>query len=110
MANSGFSFESATRFATNLEEEMEKLNPPGLALLRSKLGDEIDELKNAVTQSLQQNQAEPPLVFDSHAGDLGMVATMKVGTPPPPMKPQNRHAVRSIAHGLAGWPSTSGRM
>jgi len=77
MANSGFSFESATRFATNLEEEMEKLNPPGLALLRSKLGDEIDELKNAVTQSLQQNQAEPPLVFDSHAGDLGMVATMK---------------------------------
>lgn len=76
MANGGFTFEAARHFATNLEEEMKVLNPSGLALLHSKIGPNLDNLKQTVHKVLDANQSNP-IVFDSHAGDSAMVATMK---------------------------------
>jgi len=75
MANGGFTFDEAHRFMTNLEGELDRVNPSGANFLRERLGD-LAELKAVVLHTLDANEGKP-LVFDSHAGDHAMVATMK---------------------------------
>eukprot|EP00966_Prymnesium_polylepis_P257273 5943424-Prymnesium_polylepis.1 len=76
IANGGFSFETARRFVENLDAEMQRDNPLGLAFLRKRLGGDLGELTQAVGRVLRTNENEA-LVFASHAGDSAMVASMK---------------------------------
>jgi len=75
--NSGFSLADAQSFIDHFEDQMAEANPEGLSFLRNRLGDNFDELREAVTFALDANWQAEPLVFDPHAGDGKMVATMK---------------------------------
>jgi len=78
-SRSTFSFSAGREFVANLEDEMQRLNPGGLSFLRGRLG-ELDELKEAVSYILEQNErlsvADRPLLFESGAGDQMTVAMM----------------------------------
>ena len=76
---SGFDSDEARRVANRLEEELESTNPSGLALLRDHIGQlDLQELKDACLGALDAC-AYNTIVFDQHATDLAMVATMKDG-------------------------------
>jgi len=87
MANAGFEFEKAQKFISNLEVEMAMVNSSGLDLLYEHVGRDLGELKDAVLGLLKENErlshrgseegGRDPLLFDAHAGDAAMVATMK---------------------------------
>ena len=87
MANAGFDIEKALHFISNLEVEMAMVNSSGLDLLYEYVGRDLGELKDAVLGVLKENErishraseegGRDPLLFDAHAGDAAMVATMK---------------------------------
>jgi len=76
IATSGFVHDEARCFVAHLQEEMEALNPSGLALLHEQLGDDLSELTAACTVMLDANSGSP-IVFDPNAGDNATVAMMK---------------------------------
>lgn len=76
LAKGGFSFEEAYYLLDHFEEEMEFLNPTGLAFLRQRLGEDLTAMTSALTRLFMLNQSEA-IVFDSHASNHAMVATMK---------------------------------
>jgi len=76
MSTTGFTFDHARRFVNDLEEQMQQCNPQGLEFLRSRVGSDMQELKLAVLQALDANEAAP-ISFCSHAGDSTLVANMK---------------------------------
>jgi len=76
LGNGGFQYESARRVVENLESDMEKLNPAGLAFVRRRIGTDLGELKGAIIRALDANEQQA-LVFDSHASDKAVVAILK---------------------------------
>eukprot|EP00966_Prymnesium_polylepis_P158713 3668579-Prymnesium_polylepis.1 len=79
MSNSGFEYKSARQFTSNLKEEMEAINPAGMSVLHQHIGPDLTELRDALFLVLEENDrlSRRELVFDPHAGDSAMVATMK---------------------------------
>mmetsp|Transcript_15437 Transcript_15437/g.46354 ORF Transcript_15437/g.46354 Transcript_15437/m.46354 type:complete len:428 (+) Transcript_15437:5126-6409(+) len=79
LSNLGFEYTSARQFALNLKEEMEAINPAGMSVLHQHIGPDLTELRDALLLALEENErpSRGELVFDPHAGDSAMVATMK---------------------------------
>ena len=76
MAGGGFTFSDARDLVQNFEEKMKTRNPSGLEFLQAKLGRDLSELKEAVLHALDANEGST-LVFNSHANDSALLATMK---------------------------------
>eukprot|EP00966_Prymnesium_polylepis_P280127 6471911-Prymnesium_polylepis.2 len=76
MANGGFSIAEARHYTDAIEDVMARINPDGLQLITQRLGADLSELKLALHRALDTGEGEA-LVFNSHAGDNGLMATMK---------------------------------
>ena len=74
--NGGFDYAEARSFVLNLEQEMTRLNPSGLNLLHEHFGSDLSELASVCTEVLDASDGGS-IVFDPHAGDNVMIATMK---------------------------------
>ena len=80
MANSGFTLSKAKKFVSDLDNQMKSINPEGIPVLQSSVGDDLTELKQACLRVIEANQndesftsgsrrSNDDLVFNPHAGD-----------------------------------------
>ena len=72
----GFSFDEACDFLSDLNDQMQALNPAGYELLTKQVGPDLSELQGACIHALTTNRTQQ-VVFDSHAGDNATVASLK---------------------------------
>ena len=65
MSNGGFKYEEARHFVSNLETEMQVINPTGLQLLHQLIGQDLTELKDACMGVLDFNENRRALIYNS---------------------------------------------